>query len=166
MSRSEIRDKVKKYTQKTSVIFWISILNLISFIIILFKNDLTYTLGFASNILIHGLIFKTNLNIFTKYLLSFIFSLIFDIVFLILAFNVRKGKLKPLVITFIIYCIDTLIMFFIPRNLYLLNEKSSIYNILTPYAVHFVVIGYLIYLLIFYNNIVKASAFNKNNNKK
>ena len=113
MSRSEIRDKVKKYTQKTSVIFWISILNLISFIIILFKNDLTYTLGFAS-------------NIFTKYLLSFIFSLIFDIVFLILAFNVRKGKLKPLVITFIIYCIDTLIMFFIPRNLYLLNEKSSI----------------------------------------
>lgn len=156
-----IRERVKKYSQKTSFIFWIGILNLVSFIYLLIDTSKTYSLGLGINVLIYGFIYKSSLDAVLKIVLNFFACLFPSVLFMIMSILSRKGKSKPLIISFVIYIFDTLLLFFIPSSFYLLNEKSSFYNQLTCYILHAIIIGYFIYLFILYNKICKDSIINK-----
>lgn len=163
-NRPSIKEQVRQFSLKANAIYWSGILNVASFIIILFNNTKTYSLGYAVNVLLHGLLMQSNLSISIKYVLSFVFALLTALCFVILSIYVKKGKLKPLIAAFVIYFIDTLLMFFLPTKYIILNDKSSSYNLITLYLVHFIMLGYYIYLLVLYNKIVNSSIISKKQN--
>lgn len=162
--RENIRERVKRFSRIANVIYWSAILNLVSFFIILIKGNTTYVLGYALNILLHHSIMNLNINIIWCYIISLITCLIGSSVFVILAILVKKGKLKPLIISFIIYLGDTILLLFIPHDYIIINDNTS--NLVMCYLVHIVMMGYLIYLLCTYNKIVKDSLISKKKNNQ
>lgn len=163
--RKDIRDRVKKYSQKASVVYWSAILNLVSFFIVCINHNRTYSIGYTSNVLLHELFLNLNLDIAVTLILSGICALIISSIFFALAIFIKKGKLKPLIAAFIIYIIDTLLLFFTPYSFYV-KEGGDSYSLIMAYAVHIVMIIYYIYLLVTYNKIVKDSLFSKRKNQE
>ncbi len=155
--KKTIKQRVERFSVHANAIYWSAILNIICFFVLLIDKNRTYSFGYAINIFIHGVLINSTLDIIWVYLLSFLSALILSLCFFILALQVKKGKLIPLIIAFCIYFIDVIFLLCLPKNYILLTEKTNSYSIITPYLVHVVIIGYYIYLLISYKNIVSDS---------
>ncbi len=163
--RKDIRDRVKKYSQKASAVYWSAILNLVSFFIVCFNHNRTYSIGYTCNVLLHELFLNLDLNIGVKLTLSGICALIISLIFFALGIFIKKGKLKPLIAAFLIYSVDTLLLFFTPYSFYV-KEGGDGYSMIMAYGVHIVMFIYYIYLLVTYNKIVKDSLFTKRKNQE
>ena len=155
--QEEIKDKFDKYKRTSNTIYWTAILNVVSFILILFRENYTYSLGYAFNILTFGLL-KDNFSVDLAISLSLISVLITSLIFFLLSFLVKKGKLIPLIITSFIYLIDTILLFFIEQKYFITdwNKTVSIF-------VHVFVVFYLAYMFYQYYHIVKLSMSNNTN---
>lgn len=158
--RNMIRDKVSRYKRVTNVCFFIGIINLFSFILALFRNDVP-RLSFALNIYLHQTFMNTFNHELPGYLFSGLLMFLFSLVFMLITPSVKSGKLIPLIILFSLYLGDFIFLWFLDDGIYI-NNTNRIVSILT----HIVILGYFIFLLIDYYRIVSLSKKNKRENQK
>jgi len=152
----EIRALFEKFKKQSNAIYWTGILSVVSFIIMLFRENKTYTLGYSVNVILHKVLLD-NLDKVFAYALSFLFVLILAVVFFFLSKEVKKGKFIPLIVTTSIYGLDAFSLFF-TKGLY-----TTDWDYIVAIIVHVLVLGYLFYLIYLYNKIVNLS--NENNKK-
>ena len=80
----EIRALFEKFKKQSNAIYWTGILSVVSFIIMLFRENKTYTLGYSVNVILHRILLD-NLDKVFAYVLSFLFVLILAVIFFFLS---------------------------------------------------------------------------------
>ncbi len=153
--REFIREKVKRYSKAANAIFWVGILNIFSFILLLFRGGIP-RLGFALNIYFHVLF----MNMFEGSLPAFLFSglaiLILSLVYFLFTPSIKSGKLIPLIFTGFLYLADTVFLIFMDENFF-----PDITDRIISILVHIVVLGYYLFLFLYFHRIVKLSKSNQ-----
>ena len=63
----EIRALFEKFKKQSNAIYWTGILSVVSFIIMLFRENKTYTLGYSVNVILHKVLLDNLEYLFMSY---------------------------------------------------------------------------------------------------
>lgn len=155
--QQDIKEKVNRFSKVSNAIFFVGILNIFSFILTLFDKSIP-RLSLSLNIFLHSTFMKTFDHQPIGYVFSGLCIFFVSLIFILIFFSIKKGKLIPLIFLSILYLSDTIFLFFLDDNIFL-----DITNKVVSIFVHIIVLGYFIFLISYYFYIVSTS---KNNQRK